>query len=179
MVTEVEKAYAAGLFDGEGCIMIDKPRRGKGHTLVITLAMRESVAVAWLQERWPGSLRSATRRPKTREAFICWYWCRYTSAAATFLNDVLPYLLVKQAQAQLAIEFQSHKSFKYGRRLTDDVLAFDESYRTRLLALRDDLRRAAGIPPDAAPLAGELHAPGLSSVRSMTSDARRLSRNLA
>ena len=27
MVTELEKAYAAGLFDGEGCIMIDKPRR--------------------------------------------------------------------------------------------------------------------------------------------------------
>jgi hypothetical protein len=78
----------------------------------------------------------------------------HTSAAAAVLNDMLPYLLVKQALAQLAIEFQSHKSCKYGRRLTDEVLAFDEDYRTRLLALRDDLRRTAVIPPDAAPLAG-------------------------
>ena len=154
MVTELEKAYAAGLFDGEGCIMIDKPRRGKGHTLVITLAMRESVAVAWLRERWPGSFRPTTKRPKEREAFTCWYWRRYTSAAAAFLSDILPYLLTKQTQAQLAIKFQSHKSFKFGRRLSDDVLSLDESYRTRLLALREELRRAAVIPPHAAHLAG-------------------------
>jgi hypothetical protein len=154
MLTEAEKAYAAGLFDGEGSIIIDKPRRGKGHTLMVTLALREPAAVTWLQECWPGSLRPATRRPKTGEAFICWYWRRDTSAAAVFLRDILPYLLVKQAQAQLAIEFQSHKSFKYGRRLTTDVLTFNESYRTRLLALRDDLRRAAVISPDTAPFAG-------------------------
>jgi hypothetical protein len=154
MLTEVEKAYAAGLFDGEGSIIIDKPRRGKGHTLMLTLALREPEAVAWLQERWSGSLRPATRRPKGREAFTCWYWRRYTSAAAVFLSDIFPYLLVKQAQAQLAIEFQSHKSFKFGRRLTDDVLAFDEDYRTRLLALRDAMRRAALNRPDAAALAG-------------------------
>ena len=64
-----------------------------------------------------------------------------TSAAAAFLSDILPYLLVKQAQAKLAIELQSHKSF--GRRLTDEVLARDEGYRARLLALREELRRAA------------------------------------
>jgi hypothetical protein len=154
MLAEAEKAYAAGLFDGEGSIIIDKPRRGKGHTLMVTLAMREPAAVTWLQDRWSGSLCPATRRPKGRDAFVCWYWRRYTSAAAAFLSDILPYLLVKQAQAQLAIEFQSHKSFKYGRRLTDEVLAFDEDYRTRLLALRDKMRRAAVIPPDVAALAG-------------------------
>jgi len=32
MLKEAAKAYAAGLFDGEGCVIIDKPRRGKGHT---------------------------------------------------------------------------------------------------------------------------------------------------
>jgi len=154
MLTEAEKAYAAGIFDGEGSIIIDKPRRSKGHTLVVMLAMRDSAAVTWLQERWPGSLRPEMRRPKTREAFTCWHWRRYTSAAAVFLSDILPYLLVKQAQAQLAIEFQSYKNFKFGRRLTDDILAFDEDYRTRLIALRDIGRRAAVIPPDAAALTG-------------------------
>jgi hypothetical protein len=152
MLSEAEKAYAAGLFDGEGCIIIEKPRRGKGHTLMVQLGMREPAAVAWLQERWPASLRPYTHRPKTREPFICWHWKRSTSAAAAFLCDILPYLLVKQAQAQLAIEFQSHKSF--GRRLSDEVLALDESYRLRLLALREELSRAAVIPPDAAALAG-------------------------
>jgi hypothetical protein len=116
--------------------------------------MREPEAVVWLQGRWPGSLRSGTRRPKMREAFTCWRWGRSTSAAAAFLSDILPYLLVKQAQAELAIEFQSHKSFKFGRRLTNDVLAFDEDYRTRLLVLRADARRAAVNRPDAAAIAG-------------------------
>jgi hypothetical protein len=154
MLTDAENACAAGLFDGEGSIIIDKPRRGRGHALLVTLAMREPAAVTWLQERWPGSLRPTTKHPKGRDAFVCWYWRRHTSAAGAFLSDILPYLLIKKAQAQLAIEFQSNKSFKYGRRLTDEVLAFEEGYRTRLLALRDDLRRAAVIPPHAAPLAG-------------------------
>jgi hypothetical protein len=151
MLTEAEKAYAAGLFDGEGSIVIQKPRRSKGHTLVVSLAMREPAAVTWLQERWPGSLRSHVRHPCEREPFTVWYWVRSTSAAAEFLSDILPHLLVKHAQAQLAIEFQSHKSFKFGRRLTVEVLAFDEDFRTRLLALRDIRSRAAVIPPDAEP----------------------------
>jgi hypothetical protein len=125
MLIEAAQAYAAGLFDGEGCVIIDKPRRGKGHTLMVTLAMREPIAVTWLQERWPGSLCPAIRRPKAGEPFTLWYWRRYTSAAAAFLSDILPYLLVKQAQAKLAIELQSHKSF--GRRLTDEVLALDRN----------------------------------------------------
>jgi hypothetical protein len=100
------------------------PAAGKA-TLMVTLAMREPIAVTWLQERWPGSLCPAIRRPKAGEPFTLWYWRRYTSAAAAFLSDILPYLLVKQAQAKLANEFQSHKSF--GRRLTDEVLALDRN----------------------------------------------------
>ena len=64
MLSEAEKAYAAGLFDGEGCIIIEKPRRGKGHTLMVQLGMREPAAVAWLQERWPASLRLTPIAPK-------------------------------------------------------------------------------------------------------------------
>ena len=120
---------------------------------MVTLAMRKPIAVTWLQERWPGSLCPAIRRPKAGEPFTLWYWRRYTSAAAAFLSDILPYLLVKQAQAKLAIEFQSHKSF--GRRLTDEVLALDEGYRARLLALREELRRATlSCSQTSRPLAG-------------------------
>ena len=150
MLTEAEKAYAAGLFDGEGSILIQKPRRSKGHTLMVQLSMREQIAGAWLQDRWPASFRPDIRRPKGREPFTCWRWSRSTSAAAVFLSDILPYLLVKRAQAQLAIEFQCHKNI--GRRLTDEVIALDESYRTRLLVLREDLSRAAVNRPDAAAL---------------------------
>jgi hypothetical protein len=154
MLTEAEKAYAAGLFDGEGGIVIQKPRRSKGHTLMVTLAMRAPAAVTWLQERWPGSLRPHVRQPRERESITVWYWVRSTSAAAECLSDILPYLLAKHDQAQLAIEFQSHKSFKFGRRLTDEVPACDEDYRVRWLALRDIRSRAAVIPPHVAPLAG-------------------------
>src|SRR5260370_35134015 len=125
MLIEAAKAYAAGLFDGEGCVIIDKPRRGKGHTLMVTLAMREPIAVTWLQERWPGSLCPAIRRPKAGEPFTLWYWRRYTSAAAAFLSDILPYLLVKQAQAKLANEFQPPKSF--GGRLPVAVFALNKA----------------------------------------------------
>jgi hypothetical protein len=154
LATEAEKAYAAGLVDGQGGSIRDKPRRGRGHALLVTLALRAPTAVGWLQERWPGSLRPTTKHPKGRDAFVCWEGRRHTSAAGAFLSDIFPSLLLKKAQAHLAIAFQSHKSFTYGRRLTDEVLALEESFRTRLLALRDGLRRAAVLPPHVAPLAG-------------------------
>jgi hypothetical protein len=152
MLTGTDKAYAAGLFDGEGSVLISRPRPSKGYTLMVSLAMREPTAVTWLQNHWPGSLRPYARRSKSGEPFTVWYWRRSTSAAAAFLTDILPYLLVKRTQAQLAVEFQSRKSV--GRRLTDGILALDASYHTRLLALRQEPSRVAVIPPNVATLAG-------------------------
>jgi hypothetical protein len=101
--TEVEKAYIAGIVDGEGCIgaaeVRDKrPGRGPGVMFTIFVAMTDRQAVDLLQELYGGHVRekidarNVGRRP-------CFCWQGYGEIGARLIRDVLPYLRIKNQQA--------------------------------------------------------------------------------
>jgi hypothetical protein len=134
-ITDTERAYAAGVFDGEGSILIDKPRRGRGYGLRVSLTQKDPTAPTWLHERWNGSLIERTNRHTNRPPVQMWYWRLWTKQAAAFLSEICPYLLKNKPQAELAIEFQS---LKYNsRRLSEEVMRTDEEYYERLRALKN------------------------------------------
>lgn len=133
-MTQISDEYAAGFFDGEGCIMIARhgPRQ---HKLVVTisqLAENRRVLDRFTQ-RWGGHVRSDTRpRPIA-------VWRVEHALAADFLRDVLPYLDVKKDQAQLALEFQSRKLAWHEMdrpRLTDEEIQVRAGYRERLQSMK-------------------------------------------
>lgn len=128
--TESDKAYAAGLFDGEGSINIDKPRTNKGYSLKVSVAQITPQAPAWLKTRWGGS----TREYATRKGKPLYTWAAVSMCASGFLSDIAPYLLIKQNQALLAIEFQSLRH--NGRKLSVENIRMDSEYRERLLSMR-------------------------------------------
>jgi len=70
MVTETVLAYTAGLFDGEGSVVIDVTRSAIGspcHSLRITITSTSRMLIDWLLETYEGSAsndtRSSARRP--------------------------------------------------------------------------------------------------------------------
>lgn len=145
-VREVDKAYVAGFFDGEGSIQITRPRKSKGFTLHVSVAQSESTTLDWLCTLWGGSV-SPHGRPGIS------VWRIHTAAAERFLTDIEPYLRIKRKQAQLAIAFQNGK--RIGKRLTPEYVAECEAVRQQLRALHGNIGcRAAVIPPNVAPLAG-------------------------
>jgi len=103
---KIDLAYAAGVIDSDGSIMI---RHGKArtkfprHILTIVVGMADADACKWLHEKWPGRLWVQQDNPKWRPIFR---WQIYSNKAAEFLKQILPYLKVKSRQAKIAIEFQ-------------------------------------------------------------------------
>uniref|UniRef100_A0A6M3IGM2 Putative HNH homing endonuclease n=1 Tax=viral metagenome TaxID=1070528 RepID=A0A6M3IGM2_9ZZZZ len=107
MITETQKAYLAGLIDGEGCILITAPRtKGEkgwyGHYLTVTVANTNVPVLAWVKSLWKGYLLMRNQ-PKQRVPVGNLRWT--SLQAAQVLKDIRQYLIVKAAQADLAILF--------------------------------------------------------------------------
>ncbi len=114
-ISEIEKAYFAGLFDGEGSISIAKYQGKNNRTPVFLLSVvitqsNQDFLQLWQTRFAIGSIYEHTKRfnnPKWSKYFD---W-RLTSVNALVLLEVLlPYLILKREEANIAIEFQKIKS---------------------------------------------------------------------
>lgn len=139
MTTEcqcAEAAYAAGLFDGEGCISVSPyttaEERGRFHCDVY-LGM-QSLAGLELFQRVVG-VGKITRRVDL------WMFQASGSKAADVLQTLLPYLRVKREAARLFLEFAATFSARNRKPLPADILAIrhDLSRRIREIAKADSL----------------------------------------
>ena len=104
-----DDAYLAGILDGEGCVMISrkKSKRSRGgyaFALVVTVTntcrplLDHLCAVTGFGNIAPHS----DSRPNMKQA---WIWSLWSNQAKSVLCRVLPFLVVKKLQAELAIKF--------------------------------------------------------------------------
>lgn len=107
MRTDIDRAYLAGLLDGEGHIsisLLSTPNGGKRHVLVVGITNTYLPALEELAELWGASVGHIRQRsPQRRRAGeIKWT----TAAAATILREVQPFLRIKHAQCAVALAFR-------------------------------------------------------------------------
>jgi hypothetical protein len=88
-------AYTAGLFDGEGCVT----RGGyKDHRYVLVSISQDSMDVLyWIQAHWGGNVTNSGHGQ----------WKMQGQKAWDFLQEILPYLIVKRAHAELVLAGES------------------------------------------------------------------------
>ena len=108
MIKEVDLAYYAGLFDGEGCIQIvkTKTKHRVQFQLWCSVGMTNYWILADLQSAFKGAIIGQTKYGNRRAS---WIWRVVARQALTFLMEVLPYLKVKKSEAELAIKFQRRR----------------------------------------------------------------------
>lgn len=103
-------AYVAGIIDGEGCIGLERVKARK--TNVGNIAVK--IAVTMTDRRVPDLLKAlyggsnifVTRRnPKHKPVHM---WTVYSKKAETMLREIRPFLIVKAAQADLALSVRDH-----------------------------------------------------------------------
>lgn len=120
-------AYAAGLVDGEGSVVIHKCkpqqtiRRSRKsysdktprYTVDLKVAMSDRRAMYWLKDNFGGSIhaRIDKRNPNYRPMFD---WSLRANKASAVLKILLPYLKTKALQATQAIYFQDNLIRKTG-----------------------------------------------------------------
>ena len=140
-ITQSDLAYAAGLFDGEGCVNIYHCKARKNgplhHVLRTTVAMTDRATIEWLRSKFGGPIHSTHHYPRHREL---WVWALNAKKAGRFLQLIRPYLKTKATECWLALEYLAQRTlYRGGRqggrgRLPAEELALREGY---CLALRE------------------------------------------
>ena len=111
-LTELEKAYIAGLFDGEGSISICKFRtKNKNYVcphyiLLITCTNTFKPIIEWLDTVLVGSKQVRKREWGKENWKTSYAWMASAKKALEVLKIIFPYLKIKKEQSKLAIEFQ-------------------------------------------------------------------------
>ena len=103
--TDLEKAYLAGIIDGEGCIMIDGQFLS---TIRVQVSNTNATLIHFLEEVYGGAVQcvnpKATYKCGVRKPLF--QWRVTTSKAERVLKDVLPYLKIKRDHALTALKLR-------------------------------------------------------------------------
>lgn len=135
-MVDVELAYLAGFFDGEGSISISRHGRGdRSLSLHLQVPQIVRAPLERFQARFGGTIHLTGRGQSPLSRRPIWSWHAGPRAGAAALGAMLPYLIVKRQQADIALEFQSR--MKWGTNQPPS----DEEWEIRL-GLQARLREA-------------------------------------
>lgn len=130
----VDVIWAAGFFDGEGCVFIMNEKNHHSLRLVVTQKYPSQLYV--FQRLWGGYLHIRTVE-HGKKCFCQWSLAAKKGRVA--LEEMLPYLRGKKDQAELAIEYQKSRSaqFNYNRSgVPASELVRRETCRLRLMEMK-------------------------------------------
>jgi hypothetical protein len=106
--TETDLAWAAGIFDGEGCVLVrhDAQSVKKGwtrHELQVSVVNTNEPMIRKLIAMFGGGAH--VRKVKVNRRIGMWQI--YGRRAAGFLENILPYMVAKKPEAEAALEMAS------------------------------------------------------------------------
>lgn len=102
-LTEVEKAYLAGIFDGEGCVGYYKRKGNRNkysYVSMVCITQSNSEFMDWLQSTI--GFGSVTSRAGKKHFEYHWQ-ANKRANVYEFLEALEPYLIIKQAQARILL----------------------------------------------------------------------------
>ncbi|ASR76460.1 LAGLIDADG endonuclease [Streptomyces phage Sushi23] len=123
-LTEGEKlnlAYYAGLFDGEGCVSINKVKGYNGRKDSFQLRASVSSTNKPILDRLHMKFGGVVVERKRAGAQLSWQWVLTSRMARDFLTLLEPYLIIKHDQAIVAKTFQDERDARNGK-LAEDSL---------------------------------------------------------
>ena len=141
-------AYAAGLFDGEGCVDIykaslSKASKSPSFMLRVVITQKQGKIMNWLEDKFGGHVQMSHRKYNGKDNHI-YRWDIRSQAAKRFLLLIQPFVIIKKQEVELAIEYEERKS-KYletlkGKRgfrtLTAEEIAWRYMMKEKLSGLK-------------------------------------------
>jgi hypothetical protein len=130
--------YAAGLFDGEGCVSIPvlrRPGRMDRLSLRVEMGMTNPEAVLIMRDNFGGSMHTNHHEKRNKNHRPQFTWITGSSNGAKFLRAIQPFSIIKRLEIEVALEFQETIGLKRGGNV-DDVIALRHRFRKRLSELK-------------------------------------------
>jgi len=98
---EVEKAYIAGIVDGEGTVTLMKHHRNETPIPHVAVANNNLALLTWLKSKAEGLIVSKGKsKPHHHDSFV---WSVRQDRALRFLREIKPYLIIKRPQTELIL----------------------------------------------------------------------------
>jgi len=127
---DIQLAYLAGLIDGEGSVVLFLTKK-QTLQLRVTVYNTNETLIDWLRITFGGCKYKVGRRQKENHAQE-YQWFISCGDAHAILAAVLPYLIIKQARARIAIEaWQNRQPTPIADRrepIPENVLALRNTY---------------------------------------------------
>lgn len=98
MKMECLLSWAAGFWEGEGCVQIAKSRN---YSLHVTLTNTKLLPLQKFLERWGGTIRVHGRGNERHS--VSYRWSANNITAERFLRDIRPYVLFRSEQINIGI----------------------------------------------------------------------------
>ncbi len=99
IVDLAERAYVAGIIDGEGTVTLVKKHGNNAHSPEITVANTDLSLLEWLQLRIGGMIKKKVKKmPHHNQAYT---WVIRDNRAINLLNEIEDLLIVKRRQSEL------------------------------------------------------------------------------
>lgn len=132
-------AYVAGLIDGEGCIGIQKSSKHALYYVEVTIGMTSKAlpVLTEMQKTFGGSLLK--KRSKTDKWEEAHNWRIGGEGAASFLTRIVPFLMLKRRQAELAIALETMRAEK----------GWNDATRIKAAAMKEQMHTLNMKGPDA------------------------------
>jgi hypothetical protein len=154
-LTDTDKAYAAGLFDGEGCVELFMRPTGRNKAGNLDNSIRCALSVSgtdqrplqWLLETFGGYIQEHTHAERTGNR-PSGRWLVTSAKADVFAEAIHPYLKVKQEQIEIWMQVRtmvySRGRISGKRQLPDEEVALRRSLVSDLRALKKIARKPDG-----------------------------------
>jgi hypothetical protein len=99
IVNLAERAYIAGIVDGEGTITLTRKHRNNIHSPEITVANTDLRLLEWLKERLGGLIKKKVRKlPQHSQAYT---WIITNNRAIGVMNEIQEFLIIKRKHSEL------------------------------------------------------------------------------
>jgi hypothetical protein len=129
-----DKEYAAGFFDGDGCVYMTV-ERGTIYRLGIRISNVNKASLEWFKARFGGWIVKAVDKRERRKG---WQWVSSAAGAPAFLDLIKDAVSIKRDQIFLSMIFLKRKERKF-RFMSPVELAARETIRIRLSEMKDEL----------------------------------------
>jgi hypothetical protein len=128
---EIDLAWAAGIFDGEGTIVAQRGQR-RHYSLAIRVGMTHEATISHLADIFGvGTISTVQQKGKRR----VWAWSAGCKKAGEVLEMMMPYLVTKREQAKYAMMIRATVQ-KSNYKLTEGIRLRREELWGKLRACR-------------------------------------------
>ena len=133
-MTEIDNktinAWAAGFFDGDGNIYARKQTSSKNFIIRSRIGQVNEPVLEFMKSVFGGNVNKHWH-PRNDNCQQMYDWTTHTNNSIKFLNNILPYLIEKHQQAEIAISMKKYidrRDYKTQRLLSDQISELKHTY---------------------------------------------------